>query len=245
MSYKATCPTCEWPIRRDNPPPDNDSITCPSCGEVYPPVWDTEEDSSESEKAPTPPVTPPPLPVQTINGLARYRVWLFDKASREMTYNQIIDLCKQRSLIDSQTLLCPISGPHGWGPIGEFPEFNNFVPIECIEREAYRIRTSISAATPADAECYLLRNNVQEGPYTPKQMQSMWNAGTITANSLFYHCGLKEWSPVKYLCEAGKPDASDLITVQLQKSNHLLTVILISIGLFMLALIFYRLALVP
>lgn len=220
MSYKVTCPSCGWPIRRDNPTHDKDSITCPSCGEVYPPVWDTEEDSSEPEEAPTPPITPPSLPSQPKNGQARYRVCIFDNSMRGiMTYDEIIALCKRRSLIDSRAKLYPVGRLlGGWKPIGEYSEFNSFVPSECFEAEEYRGRPSVEGEEskrqasveakplPPPPILYLLIKDQQQGPYAFDQIRGMWNSGSITIDTLYWHEGMAEWGPVGALISQQQTD---------------------------------------
>lgn len=52
----------------------------------------------------------------------------------------------------------------------------------------------------SDAECYLLRGDQQSGPFTPGQIRSMWNAGSITSDTLFYDDKMVEWRPVKFFC---------------------------------------------
>jgi GYF domain 2 len=68
----------------------------------------------------------------------------------------------------------------------------------CVEQggaEAYAERSP-----PATAECYLWRDNRQEGPFTPGQIKSMWDSGAITADTLYYYPGLPDWRPVRSFC---------------------------------------------
>lgn len=43
---------------------------------------------------------------------------------------------------------------------------------------------------------YLWLNEAQAGPYTLQQVQSMWNAGQITALTLYWQKGNAEWQPL-------------------------------------------------
>lgn len=53
---------------------------------------------------------------------------------------------------------------------------------------------------PATAECYLWREERQEGPFTPGQIKSMWDSGAITADALYYYPSLPDWKPVRSFC---------------------------------------------
>ena len=52
----------------------------------------------------------------------------------------------------------------------------------------------------ATALCYLLVGGQQTGPYTPEQVRSMWTNGQITAETLYWFDGLKEWFPARNFC---------------------------------------------
>jgi len=43
---------------------------------------------------------------------------------------------------------------------------------------------------------YLWLNEAQAGPYALEQVQSMWNAGQITAETLYWQEGNAEWQPL-------------------------------------------------
>ena len=43
---------------------------------------------------------------------------------------------------------------------------------------------------------------VQRGPFTESQIQNMWNEGSITMDSLYWHEGMSEWAPITNLTEA-------------------------------------------
>lgn len=49
---------------------------------------------------------------------------------------------------------------------------------------------------PQDAVCYLLRDGQQHGPYTPTQIRTMWAAGQITVDTLYWFEGLSDWFQV-------------------------------------------------
>ncbi len=55
---------------------------------------------------------------------------------------------------------------------------------------------------PNDALCYILVGEEQTGPYTPDQIRAMWAHGQITAQTLYWFDGLKEWFPVRNFCAA-------------------------------------------
>jgi TM2 domain-containing membrane protein YozV len=46
---------------------------------------------------------------------------------------------------------------------------------------------------------WLLAGSEQKGPYTLSQLQSMWRAGSITADTLYFQQGLDEWAPISIL----------------------------------------------
>jgi hypothetical protein len=45
----------------------------------------------------------------------------------------------------------------------------------------------------------------QKGPYSLSQIQSMWESGTITSDSLYWNTEAKEWNPIKELLESQNP----------------------------------------
>jgi len=45
----------------------------------------------------------------------------------------------------------------------------------------------------------------QKGPYSLSQLQSMWESGTITSDSLYWNTESEEWKPIKELVEAPPP----------------------------------------
>lgn len=54
---------------------------------------------------------------------------------------------------------------------------------------------------------YLLVNNQQMGPYSPHQIQSMWNSGAITSDSFYWNVESEAWEPIKQLIETLNPPA--------------------------------------
>ena len=56
---------------------------------------------------------------------------------------------------------------------------------------------------------YLFLNNEQTGPYTIAQIKSMWSAGTITVQTLYWVEGNPEWAPlgdIAYILESPLPE---------------------------------------
>jgi TM2 domain-containing membrane protein YozV len=46
-------------------------------------------------------------------------------------------------------------------------------------------------------EYYILQDDKQTGPYTVKQLRSMWNAGQLTAETFYWREGMSEWTPLR------------------------------------------------
>jgi hypothetical protein len=46
---------------------------------------------------------------------------------------------------------------------------------------------------------YLFINNRQQGPYALDQIRRMWNSGSITADTLYWHEGMVDWGSVHEL----------------------------------------------
>jgi len=46
---------------------------------------------------------------------------------------------------------------------------------------------------------YLLINDKYQGPYTLEQIHSMWNSGSLTADTLYWTDGLKRWKSIEVL----------------------------------------------
>lgn len=53
---------------------------------------------------------------------------------------------------------------------------------------------------------YLWLNEAQAGPYTLQQVQSMWNAGQITALTLYWQEGKAEWQPLGDILSEIEPE---------------------------------------
>ena len=45
----------------------------------------------------------------------------------------------------------------------------------------------------------------QKGPYTLSQLQSMWRAGLITADTLYFQQGFDEWAPISLITDLLDP----------------------------------------
>ena len=88
-----------------------------------------------------------------------------------------------------------------WEPIRAFPQFSTHVADTTVE-EDNKALIHAQNNPPSDAECYLWRSNQQEGPFTPQQIKAMWDAGSITANTLYYYSKLPDWCPVKGFCQS-------------------------------------------
>jgi hypothetical protein len=121
-----------------------------------------------------------------------------------LTAEQIIAKCQARE-IASKTKIAEL----GWllrsyRPIREFPEFAPYVrdttPEEA-KREAERKLEEAECNPEANAQCYLQVDGKRQGPFLPAQIRAMWNAGTITANTLFIHSDLPDWRPASSFCQ--------------------------------------------
>lgn len=102
---------------------------------------------------------------------------------------------------------------------------------------------------PPDAECYLWRNGNQEGPFTPSQIRYMWNAGSITADTLYYYSQLSDWCPVKGFCQnsswqgGGASDSEllkQVVAEQRKTSSQLWAIRLIMIAVFVIPFLIYQ-----
>jgi hypothetical protein len=49
---------------------------------------------------------------------------------------------------------------------------------------------------------YIGINDKQAGPYTLEQLRSMWNSGSITANTLYWQEGMSDWKSVHTLLDS-------------------------------------------
>ena len=50
-----------------------------------------------------------------------------------------------------------------------------------------------------DDQYWITINDEQRGPYTIGQLRSMWNSGTITAETLYWQQGFENWYPLSYI----------------------------------------------
>lgn len=58
------------------------------------------------------------------------------------------------------------------------------------------------------AQCTIWVNGEEKGPFTPGQIRSMWNAGNLTADTLFIYEELNEWRPIKSFCQIDEVDTN-------------------------------------
>jgi hypothetical protein len=68
---------------------------------------------------------------------------------------------------------------------------------------------------PPDAQCFLFMMGEQSGPFLPAQIRSMWKAGSITADALFYYPQLPDWRPVKSFCKQTRASGRQVFGVLL------------------------------
>lgn len=61
---------------------------------------------------------------------------------------------------------------------------------------------------------YILRTGIKSGPYTLKQLISMWGSGSITSDTLFWSDTLRDWVSIKDLTE------NENIFVETQPLSH-------------------------
>ena len=52
---------------------------------------------------------------------------------------------------------------------------------------------------------YLQVNNDQKGPYALSQIQSMWNSGSITSDSIYWNAQENQWKPINELIKSALP----------------------------------------
>ena len=55
---------------------------------------------------------------------------------------------------------------------------------------------------------YLYLDDEQKGPYTVAQLQSMWHAGNINLNTLYWQEGATDWSPLSSIIQVLEPPAT-------------------------------------
>jgi hypothetical protein len=155
----------------------------------------------------------------------------------------IIALCKERTRITVKALCreCGFWSGSSYIPIKKFPQFAPYV-------SNYSIEEAESSPHP-NAECYLSKDGQQSGPFAPAQIRSMWNAGSITSDTLFYHKDLGEWKPVKKFCQNDKWQFSSSSESQLLKqvveeqqkaTSHLGVLRWAFVIVFVIPLIFYQ-----
>ena len=60
----------------------------------------------------------------------------------------------------------------------------------------------------------------QKGPYSLSQLQSMWESGTITSDSLYWNTEAEEWKTIKELVEPSPPQVLDEHTERDEESWH-------------------------
>ncbi len=128
-----------------------------------------------------------------------YDVMVHGEVIAGVRASRIIKLCNERKLgSDAECKRCGfLRAMLGlkdsyYRPLDTFPEFAPYVSTT-LEEEEINPRP--------DAVCYLSSNGNQTGPFAPAQIRSMWAAGTITSDSLFFHEDLGEWRPVRKFCE--------------------------------------------
>ncbi len=131
----------------------------------------------------------------------------------DLTAEEVIAKCRARE-ITSKARACGIgAGWLGigfrstlWRPIREFPDFAPHVSDTTPEKDkraADALKLYLAEHSPdPNAHCYLLIGDKREGPFLPAQIRSMWNAGTITADTQFINSDLPDWRPVKSFCQS-------------------------------------------
>ena len=155
----------------------------------------------------------------------------------------IIAACKARKTITARAF-CRERGfilAKSYEPIRNFPQFAPYVSDTTLEE---------AETNPnPDAECYLLKENVQNGPFTPAQIRSMWNAGSITSDTLFFHGELEDWRPVKRFCQNSKWQFSQtseskllkqVVSEQQKATSQLSSLRWAFVGVFVIPFILYQ-----
>jgi len=52
--------------------------------------------------------------------------------------------------------------------------------------------------SPSDIQEYFIYQNAEQlGPYTFLQLRTMWAAGQLSADTLFFHEGMSDWAPLR------------------------------------------------
>ena len=92
--------------------------------------------------------------------------------------------------ITSATLICE-EGTNDWRPLSD----SNLFKRSDEEPQKHPVSSELLPTT----EIFILKNEVQEGPYNPSQIKNMWEAGGITMNALIWHSKLTGWIPISEL----------------------------------------------
>lgn len=52
------------------------------------------------------------------------------------------------------------------------------------------------------SQIFIIAGGDQRGPFTRSQIQTMWNEGSITMDTFYWHEGMSEWAPITHLTES-------------------------------------------
>lgn len=81
---------------------------------------------------------------------------------------------------------------------------------------------------------YLLLNGNQEGPFTFGQLRSMWDQGRITAETMYWQEGMKEWEALGDISECGDSDWK----ARLNPKHALIALLVVSLTIVALVILF-------
>jgi GYF domain 2 len=59
-------------------------------------------------------------------------------------------------------------------------------------------------------EYYLYLDDMQKGPFTLSQLQSMWRSGAITSRTLYWQDGFSEWLPLSSILDELEPSRAPI-----------------------------------
>jgi phage FluMu protein Com len=92
------------------------------------------------------------------------------------------------------------------GKKGKCPHCGTILQVPVVEEQplAEEVVLQPPSELPANSDTlksriFLNMKGQKQGPYLKSQVQNMWNNGVITADSFYWHEGMREWEPVSKL----------------------------------------------
>jgi len=93
-----------------------------------------------------------------------------------------------------------ILGPNGLYHADLTNVANALLKMSLVNEQPHIIQENLQSERRQSAY-FILRTGVKSGPYTLKQLNSMWGSGNITADVMFWSEALRDWTPIRELME--------------------------------------------